>query len=71
MPNKNPADENGRTLIHWAALRAHLELVKLLLEHANDKNPADKDEVTSLHHAARNGLLEHAKDKNPADKFGN
>jgi ankyrin repeat protein len=46
----------------------------LLLEHAKEKNPADKAGETPLHLAALYGqletvklLLEHAKDKNPAD----
>jgi ankyrin repeat protein len=63
--------------LHWAAEFGELKVVKLLLEHSEDKNPADKDGRTPLHSAARHGylemvklLLEHAEDKNQADKNG-
>jgi ankyrin repeat protein len=74
--DKNPADKDGITPLHWAARLGYLETVKLLLEYAKDKNPADKDGQTPLHLAAERGhleivklLLEHAKDKNPVDKY--
>jgi ankyrin repeat protein len=40
---KNPADNDGWTPLHWAAENGQLEIVKLLLEHAEDKNPANKE----------------------------
>jgi hypothetical protein len=40
-----------------AAGNGHLETVKLLLERAKDKNPADKDGWTPLHSAARLGHI--------------
>jgi ankyrin repeat protein len=65
------------TPLHWAASIGQLEIVKLLLEHAKDRNSADKNGETPLHIAESNGqleivklLLEHAKDKNPAAKDG-
>jgi ankyrin repeat protein len=58
--------------------KVHLETVKLLLEHAEDRNTADVDGRTPLHVAARNVLVEivklllkHAKDKNPAKNEDN
>jgi ankyrin repeat protein len=53
------------------------KLSKLLLKHAEDKNPAAKDGLTPLHSAAEESylkivklLLEHAEDKNPEVKEG-
>jgi ankyrin repeat protein len=40
------------------ALCGHLEIAKLLLEHAKDKNPADKDGRTLLHLATQRGHVE-------------
>jgi ankyrin repeat protein len=72
--DKNPADFDGQTPLHWAAMFGYLEIVKLLLEHATDKNRADMDGKTPLHLAVEEGnletvklLLQYAKDKNPAD----
>ena len=35
-------DEYGRTTLHYASLRGHIELVKLLLAHGADPNIQDK-----------------------------
>jgi ankyrin repeat protein len=52
-PNKN-----GLTPLHDAAQIGHLEMVKIILEYAIDKNPEDNDGVTPLHDAAQIGHLE-------------
>jgi ankyrin repeat protein len=70
-------DNDNFRYINTIGRSGHVETVKLLLEHSNDKNPEDNDRSTPLHDAASSGqvetvklLLEHADDKNPEDKDG-
>jgi ankyrin repeat protein len=42
----------------WSWQLDHLEIVKIILEYAIDKNPEDKNSVTPLHYAAKEGHLE-------------
>ena len=44
------------TPLHVAASCGHLEVCKLILQHVQDKNPADYQEWTPLHSAAMSGL---------------
>ena len=62
----------GRSILHAAAQKGHLELVKQLVENSEDKNPQDEHGTTPLHNAAEGGQLEVVKfllpflsDKNP------
>jgi hypothetical protein len=75
--NNNPADEDGWTALHTAAVVGDRPTVFLILQYANDKNPEDKDGKTPLHQAAIKGdleiarlLLQHSQDKNPKSKTG-
>jgi hypothetical protein len=61
--------------LSFGIMGSFLEIVKLILELANDKNPANNNGVTPLHRAVQNGhldivklILRYANDKNPADK---
>lgn len=61
--------DNGETLLHKAAHRGHLHMVKELLKRGIDVNIRDKGSFTPLHEAARAGqylvaayLLEHGAD---------
>lgn len=51
-------DENGMTLLHWAADRGHQEIVKYLLEQKLDVNAQDSEGQTALHFAASCSHLE-------------
>ena len=51
-------DNNGWTVLHWAASCGHLEVVKWLIEHGADVTAKDKDGWTVLHSAAFGGHLE-------------
>ena len=62
----------GRSVLHAAAEKGHLELVKQLVENSEDKNPQDEHGYTPLHLAALGGHLDIVKfllpflsDKNP------
>jgi len=44
--------------LHSAIASRRTEIVKLLLEHGADVNPAQADDFTPLHEAAQNGMLE-------------
>jgi ankyrin repeat protein len=46
----------GWTPLHKAAEKGHLKIVNLLLEHAIDKNPADKAGNTPLHIATKKAI---------------
>lgn len=44
----NDFDANGNTPLHWAALRGHLSVVDVLLEHGADVNIRDRMNRTPL-----------------------
>ena len=48
----------GRSVLHAAAQKGQLELVKQLVQKLEDKNPQDEKGVTPLHIAAFNGQLQ-------------
>ena len=51
--------ELGRTLLHYAAIGGHVEIVKLLLEDPRvDVRAVDKTGCSALHHAAVKGHVE-------------
>ena len=76
----NPKEENGFTLLHFAAKDGYKDICKMILDKqvGEDKNPKSKTGFTPLHYAALNGhveiykmIIEVAKDKNPKDVNGN
>ena len=38
----------GRTALHWAAMRGHVEIVNLLLQNGADKNIKNKQECLPI-----------------------
>ena len=76
--NKNPANEDGTTPLHDAAIEGHLDIVRLFLANVDEKNPEDTESrETPLHFAARGGhldicreILVHLVDKNPDNGDG-
>ena len=76
----NPKEENGFTLLHFAAKDGYKDICKMILDEqvGEDKNPKSKTGFTPLHYAALNGhveiykmIIDVAKDKNPKDVNGN
>merc|ERR1711935_1102647 len=79
LSNINPAADDGRTVMDWAAEKGQLEVINFYLDALEDKNPPriSSDQFngrTPLHHAAQFGKLEVVKaitavisDKNPKD----
>ncbi|WCR53196.1 MAG: Actin-binding protein [Wolbachia endosymbiont of Ctenocephalides orientis wCori] len=51
-------DKYGRTPLHLAALRGHLDVVKSLIEKGADAKAEDKHGHTPIHLAAENGHLD-------------
>ncbi|KAG0717941.1 Acyl-CoA-binding domain-containing protein 6 [Chionoecetes opilio] len=51
-------DENGMTLLHWAADRGHQDMARYLLEQKLDVNARDSEGQTALHYAASCGHLD-------------
>ena len=51
VKDRNPRDKFGKTPLHWAAMRGHFEMCKLILENVNDKSPADNYGKTPWHMA--------------------
>lgn len=75
----NSLDENGMGLIHWAADRGNLEILKLILSQKDiDINLVDCEHQTALHYASSCGhklcileLLKHKAEKDIKDTDGN
>ena len=75
--DKNPANQLGWTLLHFAAGEGHLEVCRLIMDNVQDKNPADHHDWTPLHETAKRGrfevcrlIIEKVPDKNPESKTG-
>ena len=49
-------EDNGRTLLHWAALAGDSLIVEFLLANGADIEAADRNGWTALHYAAHEGL---------------
>ena len=56
--NKNPADQLGRTPIHYAAQNGRISICKFILENVAEKNPKDYKGRTPLDFAADVGRLD-------------
>ena len=56
--NKNPADQLGRTPIHYAAQNGRISICKFILENVVEKNPKDYKGRTPLDFAADVGRLD-------------
>jgi hypothetical protein len=48
-------DKNKQTALHFAAVKAHNQMIKLLFHRGADKEAKDGKERMALHHAASNG----------------
>lgn len=75
--NKEVADEDGYTPLHWAASNGHLEVVKILLENGANKETTQAEGSTPLNSAAGRGhveivklLLEKRANKEAAENYG-
>ena len=55
--NMNPADQVGKTPLHYAAKNGHLPVCKYIIQNSKEKNPKDKEGKTPLDLAAENGEL--------------
>lgn len=73
----NVADDEGRSLLHWACDRGHTELVSTLLFHNAHINMQDSEGQTPLHYAAAcefaeiaDLLLDHGADPSLVDNDG-
>ena len=55
--NVNYVDEDGKTLLYWAAIMGHVELCKHLISVCNNIDNANKLGMTPLYWAAKNGDL--------------
>lgn len=74
----NSRDSEGRTPLHWAVDRGHLNVVEMLLRRNVDVNAKDNEGQTPLHYAAvcdreaiAELLVKHNADTNSKDEDGN
>ena len=58
LENRNPANNDGMSPLHYAAENGHLDIVKYIAEHLENKNPANNFGWTPLHFAAKKDYLE-------------
>ena len=57
--DKNPADDNWDTPLHYAAKGGHYGICKLIINAGiEDKNPGNRDDETPLHLAKTNNHTE-------------
>ena len=52
----NPPDEEYKTPLHYSAMKGHVEVCQLILDHVVDRNPCDKDGRSPLALARQMGL---------------
>ena len=78
IENTKVEDKEMVCCLNLAARNGHLEVCQLIMDHIENKNPADEEGDTPLHVAAKYGHLEvcsfiiaHSDDKNPANAAGN
>lgn len=57
LDHLNEKDESGMGLIHWAADRGDVAVVRLLLAAGVDVNLLDEDGQTGLHYASSCGKI--------------
>ncbi|XP_011625425.1 acyl-CoA-binding domain-containing protein 1 isoform X1 [Amborella trichopoda] len=74
----NSRDSDGRSALHWAVDRGHLDIVELLIKKNADVNAKDNEGQTALHYAAvcdreliAKLLIEHGADGSVKDNDGN
>ena len=79
MNDKNPKypKGNGRTLLHIIAEKGYLQMLELIIENVDKKNPSDELGRTPLHITAEmdhlrmfRHIFENVDDKNPSDELG-
>ena len=58
LQNKNPADNNGNTILHTAATYGRVEIYQFILEKVKKKDPTNKYGATPFHIAAEYGHLQ-------------
>ncbi|KAL4191697.1 hypothetical protein AMTRI_Chr07g31190 [Amborella trichopoda] len=75
---KSLEDSDGRSALHWAVDRGHLDIVELLIKKNADVNAKDNEGQTALHYAAvcdreliAKLLIEHGADGSVKDNDGN
>jgi ankyrin repeat protein len=58
VQDKNPADIDGNTPLHFAAISGNLDICKMIMENVQNRNPGNDNGDTPLHHAANRGHLD-------------
>ena len=59
--DKNPTDEKGLTLLHFAVHKGNFEMCKLILDNVQEKNPSSSNGLTPLQVALNNNHQQIAK----------
>ena len=57
----NATDEDERTPMHFAALKGHADVAKVLIQNGADVNAVNDDNLTPLYYTARHGHVDVAK----------